>query len=187
VTSVAAAIPALESGRGGALASRLDEAAFTAFYEAVAPRLWKYLFFACRDRAAADDLTQETFARVLAARLTPESDEHLTRYLFKTATHLLRDRHRRPIPATAPLEEWDAPTASAEPGPRIDLERALASLRPKERQLLFLAHVEALDHRAIAELVGARAASVRVLLFRARRRLAAALELGPEARERRAT
>jgi len=38
-----------------------------------------------------------------------------------------------------------------------------------------LAHLEALDHRAIADLVGAHPASVRVLLFRARRRLARAL------------
>ncbi len=75
-----------------------------------------------------------------------------------------------------PLEDWDAASAGVEPGARIDLERALRTLRPKERELLYLAHVEALDHRAIAELVGARPASVRVLLFRARRRLAAALD-----------
>lgn len=172
---VAAAVPAEESSRGNALAGRLDEAAFTAFYEAVAPRLWKYLFFSCGDRATADDLAQEAFARVLAARLVPESDEHLTRYLFRTATNLLRDRKRRaPLP-TVSLEDWDGAARDGDPAARIDLERALASLRPKDRELLFLAHLEALDHRAIAELVGAHAASVRVLLFRARRRLARAL------------
>lgn len=176
MTPVAAAVPAGESDRGGALAGRLDEAAFTAFYEAVAPRLWKYLWFACRDRAAADDLTQEAFARVLAARFAPASDEHLTRYLFKTATHLIRDRRRRPAPAAVALEDWDAAAPDADPAGRIDLERALASLRPKDRELLYLAHFEALDHRAIAELVGAHPASVRVLLFRARRRLARALD-----------
>ncbi len=186
MTPVAAAAPAAETPRGGALAGRLDEAAFTAFYEAVAPRLWKYAWFACRDRAAADDLVQECFARVLAARFAPESDEHLTRYLFKTATHLLHDRHRRRLPPTTPLEEWDAPSPEADPAGRIDLERALAALRPRERELLYLAHFEALDHRAIAGLVGARPASIRVMLFRARRRLARALEgvAEPERRER---
>jgi len=71
----------------------------------VAPRLWKYLHFACRDRATADDLMQEAFARVLAARLVPQSDEHLTRYLFRTATNLLRDRSRRPPAPTVALED----------------------------------------------------------------------------------
>ncbi len=179
-----AAAPAADAVRGGALAGRLDEAAFTVFYETVAPRLWRYLDFACRDRALADDLLQETFARVLAARFAPDSDEHLTRYLFKTATHLLRDRHRRPAPPALPLEDWDAPAPAVEPATRIDLERALARLRPKERQLLYLAHVEGLDHRAIAELAGTRVASVRVLLFRARRRLAAALGSGTAGPER---
>jgi len=185
VSLAAVAAPAAaDAARGGALAGRLDEAAFTALYAAVAPRLWKYLAFACRDRTLADDLLQETFARVLAARLAPEGEEHLTRYLFKTATHLLRDRRRRPPPPSLPLEEWDAPAVAAAPDARIDLERALAGLRPKERQLLYLAHVEGLDHRAIAELTGTRVASVRVLLFRARRRLAEALESGAAGRER---
>lgn len=46
----------------------------------------------------------------------------------------------------------------------------------KERRLIWLAHVEELDHASIAATLGARVASVRVMLHRARRRLAQLLQ-----------
>jgi RNA polymerase sigma-70 factor (ECF subfamily) len=56
------------------------------------------------------------------------------------------------------------------------VERCLRELKPRERALLWLAHVEGADHREIAAVLGVAEPSVRVLLFRARRRLAAVLE-----------
>ena len=58
---------------------------------------------------------------------------------------------------------------------RADLRRAFDRLKPRERQLLWLAHVEGSDHREIARLTGLRTGSIRLLLFRARRRLAEVL------------
>ena len=55
---------------------------------------------------------------------------------------------------------------------RIDVRRAFDQLKPRERQLLWLAHVEGFDHQEIAQLAGLKVASVRVLLFRARSQLA---------------
>lgn len=55
---------------------------------------------------------------------------------------------------------------------RVDVERVFEKLRPRERAMLWLAYVEGADHREIAEAVGVGVRSVRVLLFRARRRLA---------------
>ena len=58
---------------------------------------------------------------------------------------------------------------------RTDVHRAFDQLKPRERQLLWLAHVEGFDHKEIADLTGLKVASVRVLLFRARGELASAL------------
>src|SRR3989454_8733629 len=55
---------------------------------------------------------------------------------------------------------------------RSDLAGALEHLKPRERELLWLAYVEGSSHKEIAEIAGVRAASVRLLLFRARRKLA---------------
>jgi RNA polymerase sigma-70 factor (ECF subfamily) len=59
---------------------------------------------------------------------------------------------------------------------RHDVGRALEQLRERDRRILWLAHVEEASHAEIAAAIGARAASVRVLLFRARRRLLQAME-----------
>jgi RNA polymerase sigma-70 factor (ECF subfamily) len=49
---------------------------------------------------------------------------------------------------------------------------ALRQMRPRERQLLWLAHAEGYSHREIAEITGLGSASIRLLLFRARRKIA---------------
>ncbi len=53
---------------------------------------------------------------------------------------------------------------------------ALAQMRPRDRQLLWLAHAEGYSHREIAEITGLGIASIRLLLFRARRKIAHLLQ-----------
>ena len=60
------------------------------------------------------------------------------------------------------------------------LEPRLLQLRPRERQLLWLAHAEGYSHKEIAEIMGLRSPSIRLMLFRARHRLAELLKDGGE-------
>jgi len=173
----ALAAPTSARERPAPLAERLGAEEFARFHAAVAPRLWGYLRSHVAHADEADDLTQEAFTRVLASAFTPESEEHLVRYLYRTATNLLRDRGRLAARRTpVPLEEADGGEPPPPAGLRLDLQRALAALRPKDRELLWLAHVEGIEHKAIAEIVDVRPGSVRVLLFRARQRLARLLD-----------
>ncbi len=55
---------------------------------------------------------------------------------------------------------------------RADLDRALQQLKPRERALLWLAYTEGSSHREIAASVGVKLASVKLLLFSARKKLA---------------
>ncbi len=70
---------------------------------------------------------------------------------------------------------------SAEPDPsdavleRLAVLSALASLSTPDREVLMLVAWDGLDHRRTAEVLGVTAATTAVRLFRARRRLAAAL------------
>ena len=57
-----------------------------------------------------------------------------------------------------------------------DLSRALAQLKPRERQMLWLAYAQGESHKAIAETLGLKVTSIKLLLFRARRKLAALLK-----------
>jgi|SRR5689334_15235495 RNA polymerase sigma-70 factor, ECF subfamily len=152
--------------------------AFRIFYDRTSRSLWAYLLRVSGRRDVADDLLQESYCRFLAAEL-PEMDAAESRsYLFRIATNLLHDRWRsKQVPdtvsATAQAREDDPET-------RTDVRRALEQLKPRERQLLWLAHVEGFDHKEIAHLMGLKVASIRVLLFRARRELASFLRKRPQ-------
>lgn len=162
----------------------MDEDAFRAFYERTARSLWVYLARATGDRQAADDLLQEVYYRFLRAGAACESETHRRRYVFRVATNLVRDRHRRRVDEVCLPDEGDEARVMAGPAllragdreaGRIDLERALASLKHRERDLLWLAYGEGASHAEIAGALGLKTGSIKLLLFRARRRLAALL------------
>jgi RNA polymerase sigma-70 factor (ECF subfamily) len=150
----------------------MDSDAFAGFYERSARPLWAYLARVSDDPTLADDLMQESFVRFLGASLPVDGEVANRRYLFRIATNLLRDHWRRPRQASIeeiPEEFFVATTSSA---PSDLLAPALAAMRTRERQLLWLAHAEGYSHREIAAITGLGAASIRLLLFRARRKIA---------------
>jgi RNA polymerase sigma-70 factor (ECF subfamily) len=159
----------------------MDEDAFRTFYELTARAVWAYLSHLTGDPHAADDLLQETYIRFLAANRRWDSDAHRRNFLFRVATNLARDRHRRNrVRRAEPLE---GPAGSGGPSPqpsidaesRADVRRAFDRLSVRERELLWLAYAEGASHQEIAATLGLRAGGIRVLLFRARRKLAALL------------
>ncbi len=168
-------------------AEELAAAAFGRFYDRTKLALRAYVAAATRDGSLADDLTQEAFLRLFSAKTRFAGDDHRRRYLFRIASNLLHDHWRSARHATLSLDE--SGFAAIEAGrtgdragdldTRRDLSRALAALAPRDRQLVWLAHVEHLSHQEIAAVLAVGVASVRVLLFRARRRLAVALGGAP--------
>jgi len=153
----------------------MDSDAFAGFYERAARPLWAYLARVSGDTALADDLMQESFVRFLCAQQPEEGEVAGRRYLFRIATNLLRDHWRRPRPAS--IEELPEEFFAASVGSdQADmLGPALALMRPRERQLLWLAYAEGYTHREIAEVTGLASASIRLLLFRARRKITSLL------------
>ncbi|MGC1299198.1 MAG: RNA polymerase sigma factor [Alloacidobacterium sp.] len=156
-------------------ASALDEAAFQQIYDATARPLWAYLLRVSGRRDVADDLLQETFCRFLARKAADsvlKMNEAETRsYLFRIATNLLRDRWRRGENALDDDTQKE-PVVEDDPAAGIDVRRAMELLKPRARQLLWLAYVEGMSHVEIAEATGLNVLSIRLLLFRARRQAA---------------
>lgn len=155
----------------------MDEEGFRVLYERTARPLWAYLARVSGDRALADDLLQECYCRFLSQPNPPEEEAHRKNYLFRIATNLLRDHWRglqRHMVASVEAAEMPSEDRAVANVPlRSDLGRALARMKPRERQLLWLAYAEGASHKEIAAASGMRAASVRPLLFRARKKLLA--------------
>jgi len=158
---------------------QMDEDAFRGFYGRTAAMVWAYLSRATGDPSAADDLLQETFYRFLRAKTPFDSEAHRRHYVFRIATNLVRDRYRRPRIDAAPLPDESQLHASgnlaAETQQRTDLQRAMAKLTPRDRDLLWLAYGQGSSHQEIAGSLGLKTGSIKPLLFRARRKLAGIL------------
>jgi RNA polymerase sigma-70 factor, ECF subfamily len=173
---------ALDAASARASDPAMDNEAFAAFYERSARPLWAYLVRVSGDPALAEDLMQESYVRFLCAAGAPslasDGEASARLYLFRIATNLLRDHWRRPRPSS--IEEiseefFAASGSSAQSDSQILLGPALRQMKPRERQLLWLAHAEGYSHREIAEVTGLASASIRLLLFRARRKIAGLL------------
>ncbi|HTX40850.1 MAG TPA: sigma-70 family RNA polymerase sigma factor [Acidobacteriaceae bacterium] len=145
-----------------------SEAEFQRIYDANAGPILGYLTASTALRDIADDLLQETFCRLLVQGKSGMDADALRRYLFRIATNLLRDRWR-----SGEGRAFDEPAeagAITDLDASIDVRAMLEHLNPRERQLLWLAYVEGMDHAEIAAATGLGRLSVRTLLFRARSR-----------------
>jgi RNA polymerase sigma-70 factor (ECF subfamily) len=149
-----------------------------------------------RNRELAEDLTQETFIKVLNAIDRYNPDYKFSSWIFKIANNAAIDHLRRKqldtlsiegapsattqerIAATAlqitggdesPLEELEARELGSQ------IERAIAALRPEYRACIILRHVEGRPYEEIAEILDLPLGTVKTYIHRARNELKEAL------------
>ncbi len=149
-------------------------------------RLYRAAWALCGSREDAEDLVQETFARVLSRpRVLHGDDElyYLMRVLRNTFLTGRRTASRRPA-TVATLEQ----VAAADPKPMGQPERALeiqevyatiAALPEDFRLALVAVDVLGLSYREAARALRVREATITTRLFRARRQLGDRLAAEP--------
>jgi RNA polymerase sigma-70 factor (ECF subfamily) len=162
---------------------QMTEEAFRTFYELTARPVRVYLARLTGDDRLADDLLQETYYRFLRSNVAFENDDHRRNYLFRIATNLVHDHRRKPF-MEVPAVKDDLPALAVDPhaaeraARRLDLHRAMAQLKPRERSLLWLAYAQGWSHAEIASAIGVKTASLKAMLHRARQRLLVRLSIG---------
>jgi len=154
-------------------ATAMDEQEFRALHDATARPILAYLLGVMGRRDVAEDVLQETYCRFLVRQPAPMDANETRRYLFRIATNLLRDRWRKGD--DEPWQEVSEGWFSVDVDTQMDVRAAMRALKPRERELLWLAYVEGMNHAEIAAATGLSALSVRMLLFRARRKAAGLL------------
>ena len=166
--------------------SPMDEETFRAFYDRTSRMAWVYLFRLTGDRNTADDLLQETYYRFYRLGNVHESELHRKNSLFLIATTIARDlnrrrRHVKMVPLTSGEDEEERDVVPFVDGveerteAKTDLGKAMKQLKPVQREILWLAYALGSSHVEIAETLGIKAKSVKTLLFRARKKMAALL------------
>ena len=161
--------------------------AFERFYEATAPSILAYIRRHCGDRGAVDDVFQITYMKFLGSRLAGIPTARRARaYLYRIASNAIAD-HGRKLTRRRRLESALGKRPGTGPKPalpeRIALRRALRKLSKREQQMLWLLYAEGFRHKEVASIMNLNRASIRVLAFRARKKLAGHLAGGAEANE----
>lgn len=158
-----------------------DSAAFEAVYGAFRARIFSFFVRLSRRRDVADDLLEETFLRLVARAQDLSSDTRLAAWLFTVARNLHTSwcRHRAlhddRLSELAP--SWPAPAwgetpfdAAARTETERRLERALARLALRDREVILLVAVEDLTPSEAASALGLAPEALRKRLQRARER-----------------
>ena len=154
----------------------MDELGFRLAYEQTVAPLRAYVARTLGSLTHVDDIVQETYLRLLRLPSPPETLGELRPYLFRIASNLMVDHWRRHKHETQAGDRPEPASLGHNVALEIDMGRLFRRLRPRDRQLLWLAHVEGASHREIATALGLSLNSIKVLLFRARQRLSALLE-----------
>ena len=154
---------------------------FDATFDQHYPALVRYSQRLTGDRDLAEDIAQESMVRLFDHQVTGPGPG-VRAWLFKTATHLVRDRYRVGKNRLRLLEEH--PVVPSEPeSPERSLERheekarareALDALAPRDREILLMRY-SGFSYKEIAEAIEVAATSVGTLLARAERRFAEVL------------
>jgi RNA polymerase sigma-70 factor (ECF subfamily) len=137
-----------------------DEGALAALMDRYQGPLYGFLNRRVGD-AAADDLFQESWLRVVRARDRFDPRRRFSTWIFQIANNLCRDRGRRRAVEARHLESLAQSQrhepARAAPPPvelRLDMRRRLDALPDRLREVLVLRYYQQLPERDIAEILG---------------------------------
>jgi len=157
-------------------AQRGDTQAFEELYRLHVGRVYAL----CRRMAPseADELTQRAFVRAWEALPSFEGRSAFGSWLHRLTVNVVLSAQRSASRRTARVIALDDPGGSARPRPvaaGMDLERAIAGLPERARQVFVLHDVEGYKHREIAQLMRIAEGTSKGQLHRARRLLREAL------------
>jgi RNA polymerase sigma-70 factor, ECF subfamily len=155
---------------------RMRDDEFERLYAAEAQGLFAFLVYRTGDRALAEDLLADAFERALRGRYNPGRGSAKT-WLYAIALNVWRDHARRAAAEGRALERTGAPVEAGDDprveslGERDELQRALGTLAPEEREAIALRFGAELTVPEMAKLLGEPLTTVEGRVYRALRKL----------------
>lgn len=142
--------------------------------------VWRFAYHLTRDRAAADDVTQETFLRLLRALPGYRGDAKFSSWLFRIARNCSMDAFRRTARDAALAQRARPPAAStagaAAIEDRVRLTQAIRALPDALREPFVVIEVQGFSYEEAAVILGVKVGTLKSRMHRARAALMSALE-----------
>jgi RNA polymerase sigma-70 factor (ECF subfamily) len=155
-----------------------DRSAFARLVERYWDRLYRWLYHLTRDRHAAEDLTQETFLRALAAVKSFRPGSNFRAWVFRIGHNNFVNQKRaerrtkQQLPEDAPAPDVMTVEGNAETREVLEVvNRAVADLPSDFRAALLLRVEEGLSFREVAKVLGTTEETARWRVFKARQKL----------------
>lgn len=170
-----------------------EEKAYTDIVARFREQIFHFIFRMVKDRAQAEDLTQETFIKAFRALASFNSNYAFSTWLYKIAANNCIDYFRKKKLATTSIDtpikakngELKRDFPNHEQGPESELiskeqtsqiHQAIESLPPKYKQAIVLRHRQDKSYEEIAEELAIPLGTVKVRIFRAREMLKARMK-----------
>jgi RNA polymerase sigma-70 factor (ECF subfamily) len=155
-----------------------DRSAFARLVERYWDRLYRWLYHLTRDRHAAEDLTQETFLKTLAAIKSFRPGSNFRAWVFRIGHNNFVNkkraerRTRQPLPDDLASDDIGTVEATTENREALEaVARAVAELPADFRAALTLRVEEGLSFRDVARILNTTEETARWRVFKARQKL----------------
>jgi RNA polymerase sigma-70 factor, ECF subfamily len=156
-----------------------DSAAFSALYDELAPRLFRFAAWQLQDHAAAEDVVQQALLQIHCARAQFRRGAAVLPWAYAIARRLMRrvidvSRRDREDPRANTIQDAEEPAGAAAHDEALHLKRSEATLRrdllrlpPALREAFELHEVEGLSVAESAEVLGVTRGTVKIRVHRA--------------------
>jgi len=166
-------IELIDSAKGG------NALAFAVLYDRYADRVYRHVTYRIGPRPECDDITQQTFLKAWQAipryRVT---DVPFVAWLLTIAHNLVVSYYRSKRDHEPITPDFQKPDDNADPQAEVEqrdrqmaVRLAIGRLKPEFQQVVAMRYLEELDYPHIAQQIGKKEATVRVILHRALQQL----------------
>ena len=157
-----------------------DKNAFSEIYDSYLNKIYRFIYFKVSSKETAEDLTSETFIKILNYLSSDKKIDNLQALVYQSAKNLVIDHYRKKSP-TVPLERLENFLPDNKNHHLINddlrsLKKALSDLKDEQREIIVLCRVDQLSTKEAAQILQKPEGTIRVTLHRALKVLRKKLE-----------
>lgn len=158
-----------------------DEESFLQLYRLITPSLYPLAVHILGNAQDAEETVQETWIRAIRSLPAFRWDAKLRTWITSILIRCCAERRKNAEPTFSGFQEEPVNDRTPnDPGLRMDLQQAIATLSDKQRTVLLLHDLEGYTHEEIGSLLGIEPGTSKSQLSRARRSLRSYMTGGNE-------